>query len=674
MGKMYLPGEYKLMASAAGKSCTLRLSPLFADHAILQRNEPIPVWGWSSPGALIRVTFNGKSVFTGAGDSGKFIAYLEPCAGPGPYEMQVDDGTETITLHDLLVGDVYLCGGQSNMVYTLGTNWAAGGEYQLGAVQLEEFLQSVRNGEAPSIRFITVEKAAPGTRQETFSGEWKLPEESAFPSLSAVAAWFALFLRKKVSVPIGLVVSAWGGTRIRSWISREGLLSNPATKEMVFRNDALSGSKEVWLPDENGVYTPHKTPPGEPFADPGNIGVDRGWAAMDFDDRSWKAFTVPGSWMAEGVAGNGTVWVRREVMLPADWEGRELILSLGGIDKADICYFNGVEIGRTGKEFEAEHYDTPRHYTVQPSLVRAGRNVIAIRAFSFSGDGAFRGRGTEYQLQRDPASVIVLGGSWKIAVEQDFGRIADPFFYGPGQSNAPGILFDGMIHPLIPFGFKGILFYQGESDSDSSSPDYKSCLHTLFSDWRYRFGKPDLPVFIIQLASFMKKTVFDWSSGWAQTRFHQWQYCKEDPHAYPVPAVDLGCVNDCHPQNKKDVGSRLARSVLHHLYGYKDIAPSGPDPLSCTRKGNSLCVDFRYGENLFLTAGGEKSFFLAGPDGVYYPADLVTVEKNRILVSSGAVPEPEKICYAWSSTPECTLSNGTEDTPCFPFYLEAGAE
>ena len=640
----------------------MKLGTLFSDGMVLQAGQVITVWGETLPGLLIEAAIAEKTSYAKASNDGFFLIHLPSLPPGGPYELKVsavENKAERITVKDVLIGEVWLCSGQSNMEYPLGADWASAGKnidsvLSVSRKQEKELIKTVK--EPVKFRFITVPRMATGCREKYFEGQWHYMDEAHAPEASAVAAWFGFFLRQELKVPVGLICCSWGGTIAEAWTSPATLRTCPITRMQPEIWNEIRRKKETWLtkPTDDAVTMFRQCT----HTDPGNTGVTRGWADPDFDDSSWKPMNLPGSWINQGVAGNGAVWVRKQVDLPADLAGKDLILNLGGIDKHDITYFNGVEIGRTGKDFEQQFYMYPRQYAVPGSLVKAGANTIAIRAFSFIYNGGFDGIPEAYSLTA-PDRKIPLAGSWKACAEIDWGRIKPLPLMGVYCPNTPGILFDSMIRPLLPYGLRGIIWYQGESNAKNTvaSAEYRSLLENMIRDWRFHFEQPELPFIQVQLADFRIPKDYDPSSVWAVLRESQRKVCDILPNTYLATALDTGETNDIHPQNKKDVGLRLAASALHYVYGQENTLPSGPVFWKTVCEGNSLRVFFHFTEGLELRGNSGSSFYIAGSDRHYFPVDRAEISGDSILLTSSQVNHPVFVRYAWADNPNNILYN-----------------
>ncbi len=651
-----------LCSAALFANGTIQLNALFQDGAVFQQNKDIPVWGKAGPKQLIYGEFAGQKVAAKANAAGEFMLRFAPVKAGGPYTMTISDPAKktSVTVKDILVGEVWIASGQSNMDYQLGSDWAfplnlRNNPNSLARQQQKEFNATIKD---PSrLRYFLVPRISTGTRETTLTGSWKYADAKNAAGFSAVAAWFAKKLQEKLNVPVGIIVATWGGTRVEAWTSREALLTRADTAVMVREADDTFRNPAVWT-----LPAPKKTAQRWK-KDPGNKGFGLGYAKLDYDDSSWKNMRVPGSWIAQQISGNGAIWIRKEVTLPADWAGKDLIFEMGGVDKQDIAYFNGVEIGRTGKDFETEHWNRKRTYHIPGKLVRTGKNVLAVRAYSFIYDGAFYGFKDDYLLrQQEGGKKIQVAGTWKAYPEINYGILSpasQPF--NPTTANAPGNLFDGMINPLIPYAFRGVIWYQGEQNGGNleNAAAYEKRLETMVRDWRFRWGLGDFPFIQVQLAFFdnQNEGPFLARSPWAHLRDSQRMVCENVPNVFMASAIDNGDPKDIHPQDKKTVGNRLAVNALHNVYGFEDIIPSGPIYKSYSVEGNQIRITFRYGKGLYLKGNFRKGFYICGSNGEFYPADKIVIERNSILLSSKEVAEPIFVRFAWTQAPETFLYN-----------------
>ena len=658
----------------------LRLARVFGDGAVLQRDKTIPVWGWADGDARLTAEMNGQTVYAIAASTGSFIVRFPCQASGGPHTLTIRNEStgEEVMVKDILIGEVWICSGQSNMEYALGSSWcgdsasarasARAGVPTVCERQCAEFFahEELKRRE---IRFFRLPMTATGTEELDCAGAWA---DLTYPdglSCTAVGAWFGLRLHQELDVPVGLLFTAYGGTIVEAWTSRSALAANPHTADMIPALDRIFLAK----PREHTALEMADCPiPG----DSGNEGFGWGWASPDFDDSDWTSFRVPGSWKAQKIGGNGAVWARRTVTIPEEWSGYNLQLNLGGIDKTDIAYFNGVEIGRTGGDLDETCWSTPRHYPVPADLVSPGRAVIAVRMYSFICDGSMNGSSKCFSL-RNPATgeTMDISGQWRAAVEKETGdlvaAVPQNLSWGRGNPNTPSILFDCMIRPLIPYAVRGAIWYQGESNAWSlaETDGYASKLESMVADWRRAFQNPDMPLIQVELAAFRESKDFGLDDAWPGLREEQQRACKEMRGVYLVSAIDVGEPDDIHPQDKKTPGFRLAASALNHVYGRHDITPHGPELIGHELNGSEVILHFAHSDGLEFRCDPFRGFFVADANRIFRPADEVEIRGMDVVIRSRTCDVIMAVRYAWADNPPLSLYNGA-GYPASPFRTD----
>ncbi len=650
----------------------MKLASLFRDGAVLQREKPIVVWGWCTPRVLVQATLGESVAMSGSAWDGRFELRLPPQSAGGPYELTVSEveSGEKCVVKDVLIGEVWLASGQSNMEFPLDT-FVAGDK----RAQTAEYL--AEGGDDPFIRMATIPRNSMGAVEHTTETSWQASGPATAGKFTAVGAWYALRLRQKLGVPVGIIHCSWGGTPIQTWISRQSLSQNPNDAAIEDVNAVRSCAPKYWEQYQGKLgqectnsllsisYMLHSQ------QDRGNSGVTMGWAAEDFDDSKWQKMKVPGSWIAQGVNDNGATWARCTVDIPDSWAGKELKLNLGPIDKHDVSYFNGVEVGATGKGWETGAYEIHRCYTVPGQVVHAGRNTIAVRGFSFWFDGAFVGNSKEYFLEGPDGERLALPEFWQAKAEYaiEFSEeaqalrkrtsielmLGSPFnCYGIHQ------LFDGMVRPLIPYTIRGVIWYQGCTDTTTPAwtNAYEQHMETLIRDWRFWWADRNMPFYYVQLANFCVPQ----SDRWAAVQEAQRRTARNVPGCGVITASDIGEPADIHPHDKRSCGDRLSRLALHYTYNMQDIVPEGPNYLRCSRCGDELQLEFQWADGL-TTSDGEalRGFEVCDHNGVFFPA-TARIENNRVYVSAAKVPGAVAARYNWTSLPEGNLVNGA----CLP--------
>jgi len=403
--------------------------------------------------------------------------------------------------------------------------------------------------------------------------------------------------------------------------------------------------------------------------DLGNVGEGKGWASADFDDEGWPVMPLPGIWQSRGLDFNGVVWFRKTVDIPEAWAESDLLLSLGAIDDFDHTYFNGSLVGAHPKGTPGA-YQIPRLYQVSGARVQPGKNVIAVRVFDHFGEGGLLGPAAEMFLETKAigGGHLPLSGGWRYAVERRIPFVAPTVFrtYPPAPQvlmpqNAPSALFTGMIAPLVPFGLRGVIWYQGESNVDGYR-DYTKRFVAMIRDWRARFQQSELPFYFTQLANYVA------SPAWPYLREAQAAALTEAATGMAV-AIDIGDANDIHPRNKQEVGRRLSLLALAHTYGNADIEATGPVFERVEFGSSTARLHFRSAKGLRARDGGDvKGFAVAGSDGVYHPASG-RIDGETVIVDCAAVALPETIRYAWDDNPDADLVNAA-GLPAAPFRTD----
>lgn len=628
----------------------LKLSKLFGDHAVLQRNRTIVVWGWCDSFAMVKGQLGAASAVARAGGDGRFTLRFPALPAGGPYKLVVEaaESGETVVSSDLLVGEVWVASGQSNMEF------CAGG--------LTSRIESIRKECSPSIplRMFTVPRNAQIAPPLDADGEWQLHQPEQVDNWSAVGLFFGRKLHRELNVPVGVVVSSWGGTIAEAWTSREMLLRNPDFSAEVARyelNVSQPGFWEDLSPDDlavpagsgSGVIERRLAPLLPPLSEQG---VREDWFSPGFDDSGWKRASLPCPWQELGIRFNGIVWFRREVEIPAGWAGRDLVLSIGAVDKHDVTWFDGVEAGRTGEGLETVCWNLPRSYRIPGERVHAGRCVIAVRDYSFLHDGGMIGPAERMHLA--PAdgkdTAVPLAGEWRYAVETNLGCMSDRVaVMGTGNPNSYGMLFDNMIRPLIPMAMRGVIWYQGESNQRAPQL-YRKLMEDLIADWRFRWGQGDFPFLQVILAGFRTPDSYQQEAEWPRIREAQ-ALAAVSSGNLTASAIDLGDSADIHPHRKQEVGERLALAALEQAYS-RPVIGSGPVFREMAIEGSSIRLYFDHC-GAGLTAHGRElaGFYIADRFRRFYPASAVICE-NTVLVSSPEVPLPVAVRYAWADNPE----------------------
>ena len=637
----------------------LNLASIFCDHMVLQQGIRIPVWGSAEPGDKVTVQFAGQTKTTKAGPDGLWRLTLAPLPAshePRPLLIQSSIDNLQSSISDVLVGDIWVCSGQSNMEWTVATSNNA--------------IAETAAANYPNIRFFTVPRKAELKPGLDLAGVWSRCTPDSVGSFSAVGYFFGRELHRKTGVPIGLINTSWGGTIAEAWASREALTANPFFRRVVKEYEAelinpTGVRKEILAKQEEWARQHDRK-------DTHNAGEPQGWHQPDAPVADWKEMDLPRNWQSAGHEHSGIFWFRREVEIPADWAGRDLTLSLGPTDKSDVTYFNGTRVGSLTMEQRPDAWCTPRVYTVPGALVKAGRNLIAVRVYSNIFQGGFIGVPSQMRLvpaAAKDATPISLAGTWHYTIEANFGLVPPPppAARGAGNPNSPYILFENMIRPLLPFAIRGAIWYQGESNAGKAR-QYRTLFPLMIQSWRDAWKQGDFPFLFVQLANYTLAKHEPAESPWAELREAQ-TLTLDLPNTGMAVITDVGEALDIHPRNKQDVGYRLALPALARVHGFKGLVYSGPLYKAMRKEKTRIRLMFDHvGGGLVLRGDALRGFAIAGANKKFVWADAV-IDGDTVVVSSPQVPKPVAVRYAWADNPPCTLYNAAE-LPASPFRTD----
>ncbi len=639
----------------------VRLHGMFADNMVLQQGIKVPVWGGANPGEKVTVKFLSQSIETRAGADGQWRVDLSPLKAGGPFDMTVL-GTNRITLKNVVVGEVWLASGQSNMAWSLG-----------GCVNSRK---EIEDATYPMIRECNMaRRPLPDPAPDT-SVSWTVCSPQTASDFSGVGYFFARYLQKELNVPVGIINGSWGGTSAEYFTPRNVMKAEGINRGLIdCYEQCLANQDEMMRKYKEDLATYEKVHAGgknlHRQKDPGNKGFGLGWARADFDDSSWATTKLPGT-MPDSM--DGAIWYRKEITIPGEWAGKSLVLSLVAINDYDVTYLNGVQIGSTGRETPG-WWVHPRNYEIPGKLVNTGRNVLAVRVFDDLGEGGFEGQDEDMFIRvKGKAEKISLAGPWreKIEVELPPIKVSRPpnLPMGPNRPG-PGTLYNGMIYPLSPYAIRGAIWYQGESNAVCAG-EYCRLLSTMIREWRKRWGQGDFPFGIVQLANYMSvQNDANASSNWAALRDAQLKTAQTNKNVGLAVAIDIGDPTDAHAKNKQDVGKRLALWALAKVYGQETLVYSGPIYKSMKIEGNKVRLTFDHvGGGLVAKGGGcLRGFAIAGEDKKFVWAQA-KIDGESVVVWSDKVAKPVVVRYAWANNPICNLYNGA-GLPASPFQATA---
>lgn len=626
---------FGLFAPVPGRA-DVRLPRLVGDHMVLQRDTPLPIWGWAERGEGIVVTLNQRSHRTRTGPDGRWRVTLPALPAGGPHTLTIE-GHNRIQLEDVLIGDVWLASGQSNM------------EWPLNAPNLT-YRADIDSAHVPNLRLFTVPKAvALAPQADLEAGSWNRCSPETAATFSAVAFFFGRELHRRYGVPVGLILSAWGGTPAEAWTSGGSLKSLPDFQPVVAQLEGHRGTLAQVTDDYPGHLRQWQSRFSGRAVEPGDSG--EGWE---------KTMNLPGHWEDTGALPDfdGIVWFRKEITLSAEEAEKPLTLHLARIDDADSTWFNGVKIGGTSG------YDRLRVYEVPGALVKPGKNTIRVRVLDLNGGGGIWGEPDQFYCQTSERK-IPLSGAWQYWVGLDTRTLDLP--RAPVRifnQNAPTALFNGMIRPLVPYAIRGVIWYQGENNAERAA-QYRTLFPALIQDWRRQWGY-GFPFLYVQLAAFRRDPEQPAESEWAELREAQTRALSL-PGTAQVVTTDVGDPDDIHPAHKAEVGRRLALAARRVAYG-ENVVHTGPRVasvqvaegeirLTFTDVGSGLRAADRYG---YL-----RGFALAGEDRRFVWA-TARLEGNQVVVRSEAIRQPLAVRYNWANSPDGNLFN-REGLPALPF-------
>lgn len=614
-----------LLSTLSSLACaTIELPPLISDGAIFQRDEPIHVWGNASPKKWLEVEFASEKRRVQSDLDGRWHARFSPLpSGAGPYQLKVNAENESRIVSNILMGDIWVCSGQSNMEWVLRNTFDA----------QDEIKQAKNN----RIRHFKIPRTWSSQKADTLAGgEWQTADKQTRGEFSAVAYYFAKEIQSATGIPIGLINSNWGGSNIESWMSPKalGVSEKSATKhiEQLLTDRAVIAEK---------VKVQLQSWPESVVSKIEQATAD--WSAAEVDTTAWRDIHAPSLWEKQGLAGvDGVVWYRKEFVLNAQQASTDIVLGLGRIDDNDITWVNGHQIGST------DAYDKPRRYLVAAKLLKTGKNTIAIRIEDTGGGGGIYSDRNLLYVQTASGEQLPLAGTWKMRPDKVTVILVED------MNHVPTALYNKMLHPLFDIPIKGVIWYQGESNAGTleQAEHYVQQFPSLIADWRSSWKKPNLPFYWVQLANFNSNRDSESGSPWATLREAQTSALKL-ANTGQVITIDIGNPHDIHPRDKKTVGHRLAALALNKTYGRRDSHYRGPVINQLGWDKNQLTVKFDTTKGLKTRDNGEMvlGFEVATAKGEIF-AVAGTIKGAVINLAVDRSIQPLEIRYAWSDNPE----------------------
>jgi len=622
----------------------LKLPSFFSDNMVMQQQKTNRIWGWANPGELVSVEFNKNTYKSFANDKGEWQVFTEPANAGSAGSMTVKSGNQKIQFNNILLGEVWVCSGQSNMEWKMN---------MLGNTYTDE----IKSAENDQIRFVVFNKSFSNTPQHnvTLEKKWSTINPANTGDCSAVAYWYAKKLYQELKVPIGLVITAWGGTPAEAWTSFEGLSAFPN-----YTNTFVEKIQPLKLNDINRQTQLLLEKFQQSILQ--SAGLMKEFIKPEFDDSKWPEMYLPKHWELQGFPNmDGIVAYRVHFQLTDAQIKDDAVLNLPAIDDKDSTFINGVLVGTNGQ------WDALRKYKVPLGVLRSGDNVLVIKVQDDGGGGGIDALDDRFNLVINQQTIPLKGNAKYtiIAAKEDaVGGIGN-------IQNQPAVLFNGMIAPILPLSFRGAIWYQGESNADNKdrSVEYNTLFPAMIKDWRNQFTQGDFPFLFVQLSSFGPLKNEPAESNWALLREAQTNTLQLSNTGMAV-TIDVGNPQNIHPVLKKEVGDRLAAIALKSTYHTNSLIASGPYFKSAQFNKNQVILSFTNADNgLSIKGKSLKHFAIAGADKKFIWSDA-TIQGNKIIVTHKTIAQPKAIRYAWSDSPINANLFNKEGYPAVPFRTD----
>lgn len=606
------------------------VAPCFSSHMVLQRDKLNSIWGWSTPGSQVQVSINGSKAVGTADASGKWMVKIKPPKVGGPYKLTIE-GLQKVELDDILVGDVWICSGQSNM--------------EMGVAMTKNAKEEIAKATDSQIRLFMGSKVTSLKPAEVNQGSWAVcsPEavaKAGWGGFSAVGYYFGRHLRQKIGVPIGLIQTAWGGSAAEAWTSTEGLASVKDFDNQVAQAKNQASGNAVSTQDLIEQWVTKNSPQPQ-VAD------------------THRTVKLPGTTRQLGMDGKRRVyWFHRTLNLKKEQTGQPW-LTVGSVEGADALYINGKRVMAGNSILMWQAAQMPA------GILKEGENDLWFRLVDLNGNGGVTN--LQFNMDFGPGGRVELGGTWDIYPGEELDKLPKFPPMIEGNPNWPTVLYNAMLSPFQPMAIKGAIWYQGETNVGRGE-QYSRLLPALITDWRKGFGQGDFPFLVVQLANYGRKHSEPSESGWSELQEAQAAAVKEVNNAALACTIDIGMGNDIHPTNKQDVGTRLGLQAERIAYGRK-LVSSGPTLKGIDLKGDEIVVQFDNAIGGLVAKGSlAKSFAVMGSTGKWTWADA-RIEGSNVVVSAKGVVAPMYIRYAWDEDPNAPLYN-KEGLPAVPFRID----
>lgn len=618
----------------------VKMPHIFNDNMVIQRDQVVNVWGWADKNEAVEITFNNQTKKAKANKDGYWSVQLNPMAYGGPYKMSIKGKNNIIEFNNVLIGDVWICSGQSNMEWTVSN--------------VNNTAEEISSANYPQIRSFSVNKDMSFKPLNDLNGTWEICSPQTVSNFTAVGYFFARQLNRELNIPIGIINTSWGGTDIETWTSSETFQALPE----VFRERY---SKNLTITDYDKLVENNSIARAAYLkAIEDEQGLKEKWYNPSTNVTSWTKTIVPQPWnqQRELSSADGVVWYRYDFTLTKQQAETASKIHLGIIDDQDITWINGIKIGQTDSYLTISEYEIPKN------ILKEGKNSLIVRVYDTGGDGGFMNKPNELYITTGNERYS-LAGEWiqKISVTNKMYNYEEvsPNMY-------PSLLYNAMINPIVKYNMKGAIWYQGENNANAAY-NYRTLFPAMIQDWRHKWGN-EFPFYWVQLANFMQKDTEPTKSSWAELREAQ-SMTLSLPKTGQAVITDIGDANDIHPRNKQDVGLRLALIALNKDYGRTNTIYSGPTYNSIQFDGNKAIINFDNVDSGFDVRskyGYIEGFAIAGTDQKYHWAKAY-VDNGKVVVYSNKVSKPIAVRYCWSDNPDVNLYN-KEGLPAAPFRTD----
>ena len=636
-----MPRRTLLIALLAVLTCAavqadVRLPAILGDHMVLQRDTEVPLWGWADPGERVSVqaSWQPDAVEATADADGHWRVTIHTPGAGGPHTITIA-GENVLTLREVLIGEVWICSGQSNMEWSFAS----------GVPNREQELATANQ---PHIRLFNVNRKLAAGPLEDCEGQWQECTSKSVFGFSAVGYFFGREIHQELNVPVGLIGSSWGGTVAEAWMSPESLRRYGGFDDRLKQLEAERAAPGTLAKTRDLAV--QRWWEGLTQLDAGS--APGGWMQPDFADADWAEMRLPTRPEADGLGNfDGVIWYRRTFDAMDEWTDRALTLELGPIDDMDTVWINGQRIGGTER---AGAYQLPRKYTVPAGVVKPKNNVIAVRVVDTGGPGGFFGQPAQLALHFSDgktSQAVALAGTWQCRAGARISALPPFPWQHSLHANWPSVLYNGMIAPLTPFAIRGAIWYQGEANRPRPI-QYQTLFPALIRDWRELWGRGDFPFYFVQIAPFR----YQGDTGDAAALRDAQRRTLSVPNTGMAVTMDIGNPNDIHPRNKQDVGHRLALWALAKTYGRDGLVYSGPLYRSMDAEEGRIRLHFDHADGGLRTDGPLDFFLIAGRDRSFVRAKA-RIEGETVVVWSEAAPDPIAVRYAWGPADEPSLFN-----------------